>query len=63
MSNLFKKAIAFTDIHFGNKSNSLVHNEDCVNFVKWVIEKGKEENCETDCCFTLVSWHSTSATR
>ena len=41
MSNLFKKAIAFTDIHFGNKSNSLAHNEDCVEFVKWVIKQGK----------------------
>ena len=55
MSNLFKKAIAFTDIHFGNKSNSITHNEDCVNFVKWVIEKAKEENCET--CLFLGDWH------
>jgi len=55
MSNLFKKAIAFTDIHFGNKSNSLTHNEDCVNFVRWVIEQGKEKNCET--CLFLGDWH------
>ena len=55
MSNLFKKAIAFTDIHFGNKSNSSAHNEDCVEFVKWVINKAKEENCET--CLFLGDWH------
>ncbi len=29
MSNLFKKAAVFTDIHFGLKSNSLQHNQDC----------------------------------
>ena len=55
MSNLFKKAIAFTDIHFGNKSNAYAHNEDCVEFVKWVIETAKEENCET--CLFLGDWH------
>ena len=55
MSNLFKKAIAFTDIHFGNKSNSLAHNEDCVDFVKWIIKQGKEKNCET--CMFLGDWH------
>ena len=35
MSNLFKKAAIFTDIHFGLKSNSTLHNEDCLAFVKW----------------------------
>jgi hypothetical protein len=30
MSNLFKKAAVFTDIHFGLKSNSLQHNQDCL---------------------------------
>ena len=55
MSNLFKKAIAFTDIHFGNKSNAYTHNEDCVEFVQWVIKTAKEENCET--CLFLGDWH------
>ena len=55
MGNLFKKSIAFTDIHFGNKSNGLDHNKDCTDFVKWVIKKGKEENCET--CLFLGDWH------
>jgi len=50
MSNLFKKAAVFTDIHFGLKSNSIQHNRDCSNFVDWFIEKSKEEGCET-CLF------------
>jgi DNA repair exonuclease SbcCD nuclease subunit len=56
MSNLFKKAACFTDIHFGLKSNSTVHNEDCLSFVDWFITKAKEENCET--CIFLGDWHN-----
>ncbi len=55
MSNLFKKAATFTDIHFGLKSNSLQHNQDCANFVDWFIEEAKKENCET--CFFLGDWN------
>ena len=60
MSNLFKKAAVFTDIHFGLKSNSTVHNEDCLNFVKWATAKAKEEGCET--CLFLGDWHNNRAT-
>lgn len=55
MSNLFKKAIVFTDIHFGLKSNSLLHNQDCEKFVEWIIETAKEHNCETG--LFLGDWH------
>jgi len=55
MSNLFKKAAVFTDIHYGNKSNSLVHNTDCINFVSWFVEKAKQEGCET--CLFLGDWN------
>ncbi len=55
MSNLFKKAAIFTDIHFGLKSNSLQHNQDCSNFVDWFIEEAKKEKCET--CFFLGDWN------
>jgi DNA repair exonuclease SbcCD nuclease subunit len=57
--NLFKKAAIFTDIHFGLKSNSTLHNEDCLNFVKWATAKAKEEGCET--CMFLGDWHNTRA--
>ena len=55
MANLFQKAIVFTDIHFGLKSNSLVHNQDCEKFVDWIIATGKEHGCETG--MFLGDWH------
>jgi len=59
MSNLFKKAAIFTDIHFGLKSNSQLHNDDCLNFVKWATAKAREEGCET--CLFLGDWHNNRA--
>ena len=44
---MFKKAAVFTDIHFGLKSNSRVHNDDCEQFVDWYIETAKANGCET----------------
>jgi DNA repair exonuclease SbcCD nuclease subunit len=55
VSNLFKKAAVFTDIHFGLKSNSAVHNQDCLDFVDWYIEKAKEEGCDTG--IFMGDWH------
>lgn len=34
-----KRAAMFTDIHFGRKNNSDVHNQDCTNFVKWFVSQ------------------------
>ena len=59
MTNLFKKAAIFTDIHFGLKSNSTLHNEDCLAFVKWATQKAREEGCET--CLFLGDWHNNRA--
>jgi DNA repair exonuclease SbcCD nuclease subunit len=59
MANLFKKAAVFTDIHFGLKSNSQLHNEDCLNFVKWATAKAREEGCET--ALFLGDWHNNRA--
>jgi DNA repair exonuclease SbcCD nuclease subunit len=56
MANLFKKAAVMTDLHIGLKSNSIVHNEDCLNFVKWFIEKAKKEGCET--AIICGDWHN-----
>jgi DNA repair exonuclease SbcCD nuclease subunit len=44
---LFKKAAVFTDIHFGMKGNSKIHNQDCEDFVDWFIQTAKENNCDT----------------
>jgi Calcineurin-like phosphoesterase len=45
--SLFKKVAVCTDIHFGLKSNSLVHNQDCSNFIDWFIETARANGCET----------------
>ena len=36
---LFDKAVIFTDIHLGNKNNSRLHNQDCEDFIIWMIDK------------------------
>ena len=59
MANLFKKAAVCTDIHFGAKSNSEVHNQDCLNFIDWFIVKAKEENCEM--AIFCGDWHNSRA--
>jgi len=59
MPNLFKRAAVCTDIHFGLKSNSQTHNDDCLNFIKWFTAKAKEEGCET--AFFLGDWHNNRA--
>jgi hypothetical protein len=57
---LFKKAACFTDIHFGMKSGSRLHNKDCEDFIEWFIEEAKKENCEV--CIFLGDWHHNRAT-
>ena len=47
MTNLFKKVAVCTDIHFGLKSNSLMHNQDCSDFIDWFIETAQANGCET----------------
>jgi DNA repair exonuclease SbcCD nuclease subunit len=47
MTNLFRKVAVMTDLHFGLKSNSLLHNQDCERFVDWFIATAKEQGCET----------------
>lgn len=54
-TNLFEKVICFTDIHFGLRHNSKEHNQDCVDFVDWVIEQADLRQCDT--CFFLGDWH------
>jgi DNA repair exonuclease SbcCD nuclease subunit len=45
--SLFKKVAVCTDIHFGLKSNSLQHNQDCSDFIDWFIETARANGCET----------------
>jgi len=60
MSNLFKKALVFTDLHLGLKSNSQSHNQDCLDFVTWAVNLGKEKGCDT--CIFMGDWHNNRST-
>lgn len=46
MSNLFRKAAVFTDLHIGLKSNSPQHNEDCWQFVQWFTQTALQHDCD-----------------
>lgn len=52
---MFKKAAVFTDIHFGLKGNSRVHNDDCEAFIDWFIEQAQAAGCETG--IFCGDWH------
>jgi DNA repair exonuclease SbcCD nuclease subunit len=52
---LFKKAAVFTDIHFGLKGNSKVHNQDCEDFIDWYIKQAQDAGCETG--IFCGDWH------
>lgn len=58
--SLFKKVACFTDIHFGLKSGSRTHNQDCEDFVNWFCETAKAEGAET--CIFLGDWHHNRST-
>jgi len=59
MSNLFRKVAVLTDLHLGLKSNSTLHNEDCLNFVKWFTATAKANGCET--VIMTGDWHNNRA--
>jgi DNA repair exonuclease SbcCD nuclease subunit len=58
--SLFKKVACFTDIHFGLKSGSRTHNQDCEDFVSWFCETARAEGAET--CIFLGDWHHNRST-
>lgn len=45
-TNKLNKAAIFTDIHFGRKNSSITHNEDCIEFIKWFIDKAKDHQVD-----------------
>lgn len=49
------KAAVFTDIHFGGRSNSQSHNQDCSNFITWFIDNVKQDP-EIDHIMFLGDW-------
>lgn len=44
---LFKKALYFTDIHYGRSANSPVFLKDNEEFLDWAIDYGRSKGCET----------------
>jgi len=53
--SLFDRAIAITDLHLGNKSNSHIFNQDCLDFIEWTCEVGQREGIST--LLFLGDWH------
>lgn len=60
MTQLFKRAAVFTDIHFGMRQNSKAHNEDCAAYVKWFCETARKHDCDT--AIFMGDWHHHRAT-
>ena len=56
---MFDEAVLFTDIHFGMKNNSRQHNDDCENFITWMIEESHKRGIRK--CFFLGDWHHNRA--
>ena len=52
--SLFQTAACFTDIHYGLKSNSHTHLNDCHRYMDWFIAEAKARNAET--CIFLGDW-------
>lgn len=51
---MFKKMLWASDIHFGERNNEKLHNEDCSSFIDWMSYKAKEEN--VDCIIFGGDW-------
>lgn len=56
MEQKLLKSAYLTDIHFGKKANSELHNQDCINFIKWFCEQVKADP-EIDNIMFLGDWH------
>jgi DNA repair exonuclease SbcCD nuclease subunit len=42
----FARPLVFSDIHLGLKGDSDRHNQDCIEFVDWLIEQFHEHRCD-----------------
>ena len=49
------KYILFSDIHFGNKSNSDEFNQQCLDFLDFIIDK--TQNMDIDGAIFLGHWY------
>ena len=51
----FRKILQFSDLHFGKKNNSIVHNQDCLDFIDFVVANVKKDP-EIDAVAFLGDW-------
>lgn len=49
------KAACFTDIHWGRKNNSEIHNMDCLNFIDWFCDNVKKDE-DVDHIIFMGDW-------
>lgn len=55
MERLFNKVATLTDVHFGRNSNSVIANQDNLDFIEWFVDKARSENVDT--CIMMGDWH------
>lgn len=46
MKKRLVKGAYLTDIHFGKKANSELHNDDCLRFIDWFCVQAQEKGCD-----------------
>lgn len=46
LTKAFNRALVFSDLHFGMKSNSHLHNKDCLEFIDWATKLGQDKGCD-----------------
>lgn len=56
MGNKLNRGYLMTDIHFGKKSNSAIHNQDCIDFITWFCDQVRRDP-EADYVAFLGDWH------
>lgn len=56
MNKKLVRSANFTDIHFGAKSNSEQHNQDCIKFIDWFCDRVKDDG-RIDHINFLGDWH------
>jgi DNA repair exonuclease SbcCD nuclease subunit len=56
MGNYLSRGAFLTDIHFGRKNNSDLHNQDCLDFIDWFCENVKNDPTIDYVAF-LGDWH------
>lgn len=46
MTKKLQRGAYCTDIHFGKKANSQLHNDDCLQYLDWFCRRAQEENAD-----------------